>query len=351
MSGALIDLVSKGIQDTYLTGNADTTFFRQTYKRHTNFSMEPVLQVVEGEAVAGGWSEIKISRSGDLLKDVFFLSSASGDDGINCPFEKVQLYIGGQLIDTLTEPENVACAQTFGTNNSVSNLTSTVLGTANSVHALQFFFARSAATALPLCALQYHEVSLRIRWKNPVVSADVYAEYIQLDTAERNSFARTDKPLNILIEQHQRSPIPAIPVSSTGYADVNFSHPVKAIYISFYDPAGTEIFTFDSFMKIEFNGKQRTPLLPSYNYFTKYQVGRHTEFNSTGGNFALYSFALFANRLTPTGSCNFSRLDNTRLFIQNNDGAVAITGASRVFALNWNILSISKGTGGLLFAN
>ena len=86
MSGALIDLVSKGIQDTYLTGNADTTFFRQTYKRHTNFSMEPVLQVVEGEAVAGGWSEIKISRSGDLLKDVFFLSSASGDDGINCPF-------------------------------------------------------------------------------------------------------------------------------------------------------------------------------------------------------------------------------------------------------------------------
>ena len=39
MTGGLLQIVSYGVQDTYLTGNPQMTFFKSVYKRHTNFSL------------------------------------------------------------------------------------------------------------------------------------------------------------------------------------------------------------------------------------------------------------------------------------------------------------------------
>ena len=105
-------------------------------------------------------------------------------------------------------------------------------------------------------------------------------------------------------------------------------------------------------MKIEFNGKTRTPSLPIENYYIEHQLGKHTEYggsNTTNAQFPMYSFALYANRISPTGSCNFSRLDNARVSLAAEAGTSAATG--NFYALGWNFLKIEDGMGGLLFAN
>ena len=350
MSGALVDLVAIGVQDTYLTGDPKMTYFRQNYKRHTNFAMEPVRQVIEGDAAIGGWSQVTITRNGDLLTDVFFLSDSTGNTPIVAPFEEVQLYIGGQHIDTITREENVAMTEQFRLNNSSTNLAPTTVNGTSGSHSLQFFFGRGYSCALPLCALQYHDVTLRIKWPSVLVgtSYNLYADYVQLDTAERNAFASNS--LTMLIEQHQRTPL-TIPLDGVeNYSDLQFSHPVKAVYgTSAEAVSAAVVLPLDSFMKLSFNGKTRTPSLPTENYYSDHQGGKHTEHGiAANALFPMYSFALYANRNTPSGSCNFSRIDNARLTVNSN-----ATGAAQgnFYALNWNFLKIEDGMGGLLFAN
>ena len=348
MSGALVDLVALGIQDTYLTSNPDTSFFREKYNRHTNFAMEPVRQVIEGDIKSGEWSEIKISRNGDLLTDVYFLGTSNGCIQISTPFDEVQLFIGGQKIDTLTVGENTACAQmfrpTFSTNGLTPYLSSGVKGSIS----LQFFFGRGYASALPLVALQYHDVSIRIKWRTGVVASDflVYADYVQLDTTERSLFAAN--PMLMLVEQHQRVPLSAVTTGAQSYTSLEFSHPVKAIYGETYNRDGDVVLPVDSMMKIVFNGKERVPLLPTFNYYQDHQMGKHTEHSSTMFG-PMYAFGLYPNRLTPTGSCNFSRLDNARLVVKGD--VLESTGTGNFYALNWNFLKLENGMGGLLFAN
>ena len=351
MSGALVDLVAIGVQDTYLTGEPQTTYFRQAYKRHTNFAMEPMRQVIEGDVSVGAWSQVNITRSGDLLTDLYFV--ADDDDGLTidpiyAPFDEIQLYIGGQKIDTITREENVATAQQFRINNSSTNLTPPAPGGVTSKsgnHSIQFFFGRGYGSALPLCALQYHDVTLRIKWAN-TTTGSLYADYVQLDTAERNAFAQ--KPLTMLIEQHQRTPLTKTAVGKT-YTSLEFNHPVKVVYGTIENAAGNSILSVNSRMKFEFNGKDRVPLLPTENYFIDHQSGKHTE-HGASALFPMYSFALYANRITPTGSCNFSRIDNARLTVDVLAGSDS-TIQGNFYAINWNMLKLEDGMGGLLFAN
>jgi len=352
MTGALVDLVAIGVQDTYLTGEPQTTYFRQAYKRHTNFAMEPMRQVIEGDVSDGAWSQVNITRSGDLLTDLYFLvDGPDGDTEAFAPFDEIQLFIGGQKIDTITREENVATAQQFRINNSSTNLTPPAPGGATAIsgnHSIQFFFGRGYACALPLCALQYHDVTLRIKWAvASIANYSLYADYVQLDTAERNAFAQ--KPLTMLIEQHQRTPLTIVADNTSTYTSLEFNHPVKVIYGSLTDAAGATILPTNSYMKLEFNGKERTPMLPTENYYIKHQNGKHTE-HGASVLFPMYSFALFANRNTPTGSCNFSRIDNARLTVKDTVSP-GLTTQGNFYAINWNMLKLEDGMGGLLFAN
>ena len=351
MSGALIDLAAVGIQDTYLTGDPKTTYFRQVYKQHTNFSSETIRQVIEGDKSIGGWSEVNVSRNGDLLTDLYFLADAStAATGIATPFTEVQLLIGGKKVDTITDVENCACAQVFRVNSSSNALAPFNPATLSTSISLQFFFGRCFGNALPLVALQYHDITLRIKWNTTASNFQLYGDYIHLDNEERNSFIA--KPINMLIEQHQRVPLSplAAAVGSRSYTSLEFSHPVKAIYSEFGGPAGSTSYSVipsNCEMRITFNGKELTPYLPAVSYYSKHQIGKHTE-HSASDTTPMYSFALYANRQSPTGSCNFSRIDNARMELKS--GGLATVGGS-IYALNWNVLNIENGMGGLLFAN
>merc|ERR1712137_282639 len=66
MAGGLMQLVAYGAQDVYLTGNPQITFYKVTYRRHTNFAMESIEQTFNGQADFGRRVQCTISRNGDL---------------------------------------------------------------------------------------------------------------------------------------------------------------------------------------------------------------------------------------------------------------------------------------------
>ena len=123
MGGGLMQLVAYGAQDIYLTGNPQITFFKVVYRRHTNFSMEAIEQTFNGTAGYGQSVSATISRNGDLVGRMYFQLDAGFIGGTNSAnpgaalFNKIELEIGGQLIDRhyghwlevyaeLTEPNN-----------------------------------------------------------------------------------------------------------------------------------------------------------------------------------------------------------------------------------------------------
>ena len=99
MSGALIQLVSKGIQDVYLTSDDGHSFFRMKFTRHTNFSQAPKLI----KSVTQTDNSITIPVLGDIINGIWF--EKVGVDDVNMSSNlfynsTIELYIGGQKIDS-----------------------------------------------------------------------------------------------------------------------------------------------------------------------------------------------------------------------------------------------------------
>ena len=180
-----MQLVAYGAQDVYLTGQPKVTFFQSTYKRHTNFAMECVQQTVNGSGGNGGVFSVTLSRSGDLVGDMFLVAqptqtTAAALTSTNANFdmnwvaeraiERVELFIGGQLIDRHQQTWFRLYAEVFLADTKkmdYGRLTSSSI--ANNVGTtspgkvflpLLFFFNRSPGLYLPLIALQYHEVRI-----------------------------------------------------------------------------------------------------------------------------------------------------------------------------------------------
>ena len=111
-----MQLVAYGAQDVYLTGNPQITFFKVTYRRHTNFSMESIEQTFNGMCDFGRRVQCTIARNGDLAYRTYFQVTLpeinQGDAGsskklfarwLDFPGEHminmVEVEIGGQRID------------------------------------------------------------------------------------------------------------------------------------------------------------------------------------------------------------------------------------------------------------
>lgn len=193
MSGGIVQLVATGAQDTWLTGKPEISFFRSNYKRYTHYANTVERQIIQGQPTAGGISTIRFEKKGDLLSYVYFTARDSfGSLVSNLDWskviDKVELLIGGQVIDTqdfeyMTDIEPVVGAQTFSQrylNNSGTSLTNQV----GPFLPLKFFFCKDWSVALPLIGLQFHDVEIRITWSsslsttvtfgtttNPVLSA------------------------------------------------------------------------------------------------------------------------------------------------------------------------------------
>ena len=232
MGGGLMQLVAYGAQDIYLTGNPQITFWKVVYRRHTNFARESIEQTFNGTVAAGARVTATISRNGDLLHRMYLeLTSANGDTATNngaAAIDNVECQIGGQQIDKhyghwmevwaeLTESNDAKVAgrvgRSEGTNfqnmSGMGGCEDAVNAAAHIVHVpLQFWFCRNPGLALPLIALQYHEVKVITTFTSVAgtganFAAKLWCDYIYLDTDERRRFAQVSHEYLIEQVQHQ----------------------------------------------------------------------------------------------------------------------------------------------------
>ena len=176
MSGGIVQLVATGAQDAWLTGKPEVSFFRSNYKRYTHYAHSVERQVIQGTPQAGGISLVRFEKKGDLLSYVYFTARDTNNAGISGldwskVIDKVELLIGGQVVDTqdfqwMTDVEPVVGAQTFSTRYLNLNAPGSMTNQKNTMFPLKLFFCKDYFLALPLVALQFHDVELRITWSS-----------------------------------------------------------------------------------------------------------------------------------------------------------------------------------------
>jgi len=374
-----MQLVAYGAQDVFLTGKPEISFFKVVYRRHTNFAMESIEQTFNGNPKLGSRVSCTISRNGDLVTNMWLeLKLKAGYTNLvnsvgHALVEYVELEIGGQRIDkhygewleiwselTLPEEKRAGYKEMIGRRDA---------GKATDPESnkfyipMQFFFCRNPGLALPLIALQYHEVKINLKFRDVSFLGDdlefdgtpkLYVDYIYLDTDERRRFAQASH--EYLIEQLQHTGPETSIVGSTGNYRLNFNHPVKElIWVTRGSPedpmefgvAELEFAGGDSFetCKLQLNGHDRFSERDA-SYFRLVQpYQHHTRIPSK--YVYCYSFALNPEAHQPSGTCNFSRLDNVTLSLTNMSGS----GEVLIFAISNNILRIMSGMGGLAFSN
>jgi hypothetical protein len=444
MGGGLLQLVAYGAQDAYLSGNPQITFWKGLYKRHTNFAMEPFRVNFTGQPTWGTKQSAVLGRHADLLYSTYVEVVMPEDvsvnnDGYRLGYNLIkyaELDIGGQLIDRLygewlflwdcLTSDTQTGKKLFdmvGVSNSETFTTPTLSNCANGRDStgftlyipLYFFFTKNPGAALPLIALQYHEVKINILWndvkfiagdfradqiseslKKGPVQAAIYIDYIYLDVEERRRMAQQSH--EYLIEQTQFNEDKGI-TSVQNRIDLTFNHPVKelvwVVQPEYYTNCSLaaqksqtrlQPFTYDQEVIkeqwLQINGQDRLDRRPG-SYYNKVQPYQH----HTGGFHVvrggqsdfekqrqpgayMYSFALRPEEHQPSGTCNFSRIDTATIVMSVNgqwwniynpvedeptvDSIVIGEDDAwnvRVYAVNYNILRIMSGMAGLAYSN
>ena len=528
MGGGLMQLVAYGAQDVYLTGNPQITFWKVSYRRHTNFAMESIEQTFNGQADFGRRVTCTISRNGDLAYRTYLQvtlpeinqqmkNSAGGVYArwLDFPGEQlisqVEVEIGGQRIDrqygdwmhiwnqlTLTSEQQRGYYKMVGNTTQLtfitdpsfndvdgpceSNAPRQVCAPRNALPEttlyvpFQFWYCRNPGLALPLIALQYHEVKINLdirpideclwavadlscssgsgkvttAYNQSLVAASLYVDYVFLDTDERRRMAQN--PHEYLIEQLQFTGDESVG-SSSNKIKLNFNHPVKELvwvvqpdenvdYCSalecgqpLFSVLGAQPFNYSdaidalpnaihsfggkdavsettgSFIngeglfneagavdvdgtawgytqpqmngvansgvsdagtfvlaetsvdmhcwgenpvvtaKLQLNGQDRFSEREGTYFDLVQPFQHHTRNPDTGIN--VYSFALRPEEHQPSGSCNFSRIDNAtlQLVLSNSTVEGTKTAKVRVYATNYNVLRVMSGMGGLAYSN
>jgi len=505
MGGGLMQLVAYGAQDVYLTGNPQITFWKVTYRRYTNFAMESIEQTFNGQADFGRRVTCTISRNGDLAYRTYLQVTLPQIDQtlatgnvyarwLDFPghqlISQVEVEVGGQRIDrqygdwmhiwcqlTLSAEQQRGYYKMVGNTTQLTYLTDPSFADVNgpcggnapvNVCAprnalpettlyipLQFWYCRNPGLALPLIALQYHEVKINLdlrpideclwamkslsapsqnqqvtaAYNQSLVAASLYVDYIFLDTDERRRMAQN--PHEYLIEQLQFTGDESVG-SSSNKIKLNFNHPCKeliwvvqpdanvdycAAYTGgelLYKVYGAQPFNysdavdalpnslhafqtssnaevtisgdvFEDFAagsdvtatsdaatfvlgeaaldmhcwgenpvvvaKLQLNGQDRFSEREGTYFGDVQPYQHHTRAPDSGIN--VYSFALRPEEHQPSGSCNFSRIDNATLQLVLSNATVSGTNTAkvRVYATNYNVLRVMSGMGGLAYSN
>ena len=371
MGGGLLQLVAYGAQDAYITGNPHITFWKVMYKRHTNFAMEAMRVNFTGAPTYGQRSVVVVNRNADLMFRTYLevtlpdtratatgaqadvLWTAGGRRRLGyLLIQQVEIEIGGQVMDrhygewmylweSLTSgyDQAVRLDQMLGT--SVEGSTSTPAGCNGRPTVLyiplSFWFCRNPGLALPLIALQYHEVRLNFTFRQATdlvqstgwgsygglsgaaaalprfKDAAVYVDYIYLDTDERRRFAQQTH--EYLIDQLQYGLQQSV-TSQTVRLDLTLNHPVKELVWVYQDArkldcsgatlsalgaTNTQPFTYDDIAnrcRLQLNGQDRFDERYG-DYFWKVQPYQH----HSGGAFELHSYTQLpvANSIARSG--------------------------------------------------
>jgi len=402
-AGTLVELIARGNQDTYIIGNPQFSFFKSVYKRHTNFAIEPIKQIFTESPDFGKRVTCIIDKKADLLSDIMLelelpalKTYVSWTNNIGCfIIDWVELQFGGEPIDRIsgdlldifmdiTTPSGkkqplydmIGKYSTFNNNTQTEALKLLI--------PIPFWFCRSIEKALPLISMQYTDIKLVFQFKPfdkcwyklsngltpdstpSITKANLICNFIYLDVFERTKFAK-EKNHEYLIEQFQ---------SLNGFqlaqnlinANVRlfFNHNIKELYWTYRTSVATSNNDYNNYanvtnygtsnelivapfneMNLRFNGNDRFEKLAE-TFFRLYQPYKH---HSSGTNdyIYMYSFALTPEDTQPSGTCNFSKLDNITL---NLDCSASIpSGIINVYAINYNILRIQNGMSGLLFSS
>jgi len=432
MTGGLMQLVAYGAQDIYLTGNPMITYFKVVYRRHTNFAMESIEQTFNGTVGFGNKVTALISRNGDLVSGLTLevnlpAVTTNGDAWTNDVghhlIEECSVEIGGQQIDkhygdwleiwaqlTVPASKDVGYRDLIGQSSVAANghpgdmqrITAAAPAARRIYVPLQFWFCRNVGLALPLIALQYHEVKVSVKFRGytslvvaagsaagtgaaGTISAALWADYIYLDTDERRRFAQVSH--EYLIEQLQVNDKTFSAAGSTT-VDLTFNHPVKElVWVCRGSPAATDnqwsnfttaeaalaaysatitaqtnvdANTSSQYMKnptsgvnpvtdakLKLNGHDRFATRQGM-YFNQVQTLAHHTSIPVSSGINVYSFAFKPEDHQPSGTCNFSRIDNAQLVLTIG---TLTAGTVRVFAVNYNVLRIMSGMGGLAYSN
>jgi hypothetical protein len=523
MAGALMQIVAYGAQDLFLTGTPEITYWKVSYRRHTNFAMESIEQTFQGQADFGRRVSAVLSRNGDLAYRTYLQVTLPEINQDMSPYARwldyigeqmisqVEVEIGGQRIDrqygdwmhiwnqlTMTSEQQKGYWKMIGhttqltyiTDPSFADIAGPCAGSGGPAQVcaprkslpettlyipLQFWFTKNPGLALPLIALQYHEVKINLdirpigeclwavssldaasrtmssakAYQQSLVAASLYIDYIFLDTDERRKMAQN--PHEYLIEQLQFTGDESVG-SSSNKIKLNFNHPCKElIWVvqpdanvdycasleggnTLYKTLGAQPFNYtdaidalpnavhafgapdavsgvDKFItsaglfespgaldvqadatlnnwagfsgsepsgvsdagtfvlaetaldmhcwgenpvvtaKLQLNGQDRFSEREGSYFDVVQPFQHHTRAPDTGIN--VYSFALRPEEHQPSGSCNFSRIDNAVLQLVLSSGTVAGTSTAkvRVYALSYNVLRVMSGMAGIAYSN
>ena len=452
MGGGLLQLVAYGAQDVYLTGNPQITFFKVVYRRHTNFAIEAIQQTPTGSNSLGSRASFQITRNGDLIHRVYFNGKIKNDNAVSDTtnnvalvpnfgqrlLKTVELEIGGQRIDKhysewlyIWNELSLPMGKRSGYNtmvgaNNVNLCTKLAGGDSYELYVpLEFWFCRNVGLALPLIALQYHEVKINVEYESAanlvdtcvtnlcdgdeatctngntipgtagpyqvdgvdvlryasgsaisLSDANLWVDYVFLDTDERRRFAQLSH--EYLIEQLQFTGTDTMTASASADSmkpvRLNFNHPCKELIwaVKAADKTATQVTFWNNFStankdaaanetvnnyllssnptmqaKIMLNGNDRFATRKG-DYFSLVQPYQHHEntpdVNHNGIN--VYSFALKPEEHQPSGTLNMSRIDTAVLSLSSS-----VAGTIHVYAINYNVLRILSGMGGLAYSN
>jgi len=344
MSAGVVQLIAVGAQDEHIMGSPEISFFSSTFKRHSNFSQSLEKQLIQGVVKNKAMSSVRFEKTGDLLGYVYLVmddnTKAIDSQDWTEIIDKVELYIGGHLIDSQDSvfTEKIAI-DTFSQNVSKSsNGPHPGVSSKSYFYPLRFFFCEGPQCALPLVALHYHNVEIRIHWGSnvPDYNYEIYANYYYLDNEERGNIV--SKNQEMLITQVQKN----IP-SGEFTQELIFNHPIK--YIASSDTtSGGALTSISNRVKLNINGLD----IGNYKWARPHYIDvmgyYHTNF-VTSPDFFMYCFCLLTSSLQPTGTLNFSRLDSVKIMSES----MRIT--DPIYAVNYNILRVENGMAGLVYAN
>jgi hypothetical protein len=414
-----MQLVAYGAQDIYLTGNPQITFFKVVYRRHTNFAMEAIEQAFTGSVDFGRKISCVVDRNGDLVGRMYLEVDMTVNTGLStrsdqakeiaedvhrfghAMIREVEVEIGGQCIDrhygewlelwsqlTCTDDELTTLRTMIG-GGIITNGTAVANNKAKLYIPLQFWFNRNPGLALPLIALQYHEVKLNVflqeRAKlgiNSTTKIDqicLYCDYVFLDTDERRRFAQVSH--EYLIEQLQFNNIHSVSSSeSSANIELRFNHPCKELVWVVHPQAATTTNPFRysyysssvhydalNSAKLQLNGHDRFREREATYFRCVQPYQHHTGLHRQGGASSVatsgngihgedgyiytYSFGLKPEEHQPSGTCNFSRIDNAVLQLKLNTDVSSVDKFVKVYTTNYNVLRIMSGMGGLAYSN
>lgn len=417
-SSAPLQLVARGQQDAYLTGEPQTTFFKHVYRRYTPFAIESIPIEFDGTPDFGRRISTVIPRRADLLSSLFLevdlptlpaLTDGSPVYWVNdighALIESVSIEIGDKEIDKhtgewmqiwsrLTTPADKRDGFAEMTGHWDVYPPPTPTG-AKLIIPLRFWFCERIGSALPLIALQAHPIRVIINlrkfqelWWTPATAnpnpppgpcpqippvaptrIQLYGDYVFLDTAERRRFAAT--AFEYLIEQLQYTPTQSIPANvTTANVPLVFNHACKEfIWVIQQDRMRTAREWFNFSNKIESDGGEAGVVADDMLESAVLRLDGYERFQRRGARYFritqpyqrhtaipndfiyVYCFGLRPEDEQPTGSINCSKIDDIRLDLAftADSQKIQYDRTVMVYTVNYNVLRIVGGLGGLAF--